>query len=556
MPSPRELVTRVIAPFGETASVVRSPSIARVVAAYAGFSITEWATWIALLVYAYDRGGAVETGLVALAQLLPASILAPMAATLADRFPRARVVAASYAVQAAVAATIAAVLLLDGPALLAYAGGVLLNAAISITRPAQSALLPELARGPRELTAGNVAIGTVENLAILLGPALTGVALLVAGVGAVFAASAVLLAVVAMLVAGVPSMAPAGREGGGRTGDYLGGIAEVVRPGAPRSIVGVLGAAVIVWGSLDVFLVVIAIDLLVIGEAGVGYLNSALGAGGLIGAAMAVALVGRRRLAPPLLAGTLAWGAGLAMLGVLDGLAAVLVLLVAAGAGRVVMDVAGQTLLQRVTDRHVMARVFGVVEGLRMASMALGSVLAPLLIALLGTTWAMFAAGLLPLATAGIGARALMRADAGVEVPVERIGLVRGNPLFASLDALAIERVASLLQPVSVATGIAVVVQGDLGEHFYLIERGRAEVLVDGVRVATLGPGDGFGEIALLRDVPRTATVRATDPMALLRLEREGFLEGVTGLPASRAAADRLVERRMAENAAILEGRE
>jgi MFS family permease len=548
MPTHRELATRITSPFAETASVLRSRSIRRVVVGYAGFSVSEWATWIALLVYAYDRGGAIETGVVALVQLLPAAFLAPFAALAADRYPRARVVTASYAAQAGLAALVAAVLLLDGPAVAAYAGGAVLNAAISVTRPAQSALLPELARGPRELTAGNVSLGTVENLAILVGPALTGIALAATSAGVVFAATAILMVAVTMLLAGVPSHAPpGGRVTTSVVREVVGGFAKAVAPGPSRPIVAVLGAAVIVWGSLDVFLVVIAIDLLAIGEAGVGYLNSALGAGGVIGAAVAVGLVGRRRLAPALIAGTLAWGVGLAALGLSAELVGVLILLLLAGTGRVVMDVAGQTLLQRVTDHRVLARVFGVVEGLRMASMALGSILAPLLIGLLGTTNAILVAGLLPIATALIGARALLRADAAAVVPVENIALLRSNPIFVPLAAPAIELLARRLEPVAYATGSTVITQGEVGDHYYLIESGVAGIVADGRHVTDLRAGDGFGEIALLRDVPRTASVVARESLGLLRLDRATFLEAVTGMPASHAAAEDLMAARIAE---------
>jgi hypothetical protein len=388
----------------------------------------------------------------------------------------------------------------------------------------------------------------VENLAILVGPVLTGIALAATSAGVVFAATAVLMVAVTVLLAGVPSHAPpGGRVTTSVVREVVGGFAKAVAPGPSRPIVAVLGAAVIVWGSLDVFLVVIAIDLLAIGEAGVGYLNSALGAGGVIGAAVAVGLVGRRRLAPALIAGTLAWGVGLAALGLSAELVGVLILLLLAGTGRVVMDVAGQTLLQRVTDHRVLARVFGVVEGLRMASMALGSILAPLLIGLLGTTNAILVAGLLPIATALIGARALLRADAAAVVPVENIALLRSNPIFVPLAAPAIELLARRLEPVAYATGSTVITQGEVGDHYYLIESGVAGIVADGRHVTDLRAGDGFGEIALLRDVPRTASVVARESLGLLRLDRATFLEAVTGMPASHAAAEDLMAARIAE---------
>jgi len=533
-------------------AVLRNASIRRVLLAFIGFSLAEWATWIAILVHAYQRGGATEAGIVALVQLAPSTVVAPLAAVLGDRYRRDRALLFAYLAQAVTMGLTAAALLLDAPSPIVYAAATAAATSVTLTRPVQAAILPSLARTPAELTAANVATGALETGTILVGPILAGLGLAAWGAGPVFAASsAVTLAGAALVSAVRPAGAHAEPGAPGRQPirsalhGVVAGFAMLAREGRPRSVVVVLGSAAVMWGALDVLLVVLALDVLDLGEAGVGYLNAAMGAGGLVGAALTVTLIGRPRLALPLVAGVVLWALPLAMIGLLPLPVVALLLLALAGLGRIVMDVAGRTLLQRVAPDAMLARVFGVLEGVHMGSLALGSIAAPALIGLAGARGAFVVAGAGLLVITALSWRRLLRTDAEGTIHPRELEMLRRIPLFAPLAPPAIERLAANLVPYSVPAGAVIIRQGEPGDRFYVIVSGSVHVSVDGQVVRHEEAGEWFGEIALLRRVPRTATVEAVTPTELVALERRVFLEAVTGQPQSLAAAEEAIRERL-----------
>ncbi len=378
------------APLAVVAAVFHNASLRRVLAAFIGFSLAEWATWIAILVYAFNRGGATETGIAALIQLAPSAVVAPLAASFGDRMRRERALLIAYLVQVAAMGATGVLLLVDAPAWIVYLGAAVAASSITLTRPIQAAILPSISRTPSELTAANVAAGGIATASMLVGPALAGLALAFTGSATVFLGAAAVELVSAVLVRGIHPI-----DGdqvldrpvaGWRSAlpDALDGLGMLLRERQPRAVLSVLGAAAILWGALDVFIVVLALDVLALGESGVGYLNAALGAGGLLGAAFSVSFIGRRGLVGPLGLGVLLWSLPLAALGLLSSVPAAAAMLALAGVGRVVMDVTATTLLQRATDSRMLARMFGALEGIHMASLAVGSIVAPLLIAVAG----------------------------------------------------------------------------------------------------------------------------------------------------------------------------
>jgi len=527
------------------ASVFRNRDLARVQVAFAAFGIAEFGTWVAILVYAYERGGAAEMGFAAVIQLVPAALLAPFASVLGDRYRRDRVLAFGYLVQALTMVGAGAAIMLGAGPFLVYPLAAVVATAITLTRPVQSALLPQLARTPEELTAANAAAGTIESGAGLVGPGIAGVLLGLGGPGLVFAALGGGVLIAALLQFRLTPQPEVERSPGRPFHEAIEGFRAVAKQADHRVLVGLMTGRSVISGALDVMVVVIALGLLQIGQSGAGYLTAAVGAGGLIGGLATFALIGRRRLTPALGSGLLLLGIPVAVLGLAPGAVIAAALLLASGSGYTVADVSGRTLLQRVIPDDVLTRVFGVLEGLDMAALAIGSAVASALTELLGPGPALAIVGALLPVVALLMWRRLRAIDLEAPVPVREIALLREIRLFAPLDPPSLESVAGSMVPVEAALGENVITQGHEGDRFYVIEDGRVEVARDGQWVATLGPGDYFGEIALLRDVPRTASVTALGPVRLFALERADFLEAVTGHPVSREAADAVVEDRL-----------
>lgn len=541
------LRARLFEPFGAFAQTFRNPNIRRLELAWAASVTGEWSSIVALSVFAYDAGGPAAVGLVGLIRMLPSAAVAPFAALLGDRFRRERVMVAADLVRALAVAGAAVAVFAQAPAGVVFAIAGLVALVSTAFRPAQVALLPALARTPEELTSANVASTTIESVAFFAGPALGGLLLVATSTGVVFAAQAGTFLLSAFLVGRIRIESRETETGPGEARgivrEAFAGFRAIATDPRLRLIVGLFAAQTFVAGALNVLIVVTALELLDLGGSGVGLLTSADGVGGLLGAAAALVLVGSRRIASSFGVGLVLWGLPIALIGAWPTPAAALVLLGAVGIGNTVADVAGLTLLQRAVPEMTLARVFGVLESLVLATIALGAVVAPLLVSGLGVRGALVAVGaFLPILTVLLW-RPLRALDA--EAAPAGLELLRSQPIFVPLPAAVLERLASTLTPVPMAAGKEVFHQGDGGELFYLVSRGEVEVLVEGRPATRLGAGAGFGEIALLRDVPRTATVVATSDGELYTLERDEFIAAVTGHPASAAAADAIIAVRL-----------
>ncbi len=528
--------------------VARRAPLRRIELAFAGFNIAEWGVWVALLVYAYGNGGTTEAGVVAVVQLVPAAIFAPVGSVLGDRYRPGRVLFWGYVAQSLALGATAAALLGGATPAIVYAVAVTASIAVTITRPTMAAFVPSLARTPDELTALNVVTSWTESVSVLLAPALAGVLLAVGDPGTVFAVMAGAVAASALLVRPYPGPPPAARDQAESVGASLGTALDVLRRERyARVLVIALSADFVAMGALDVLYPELAIGVLERGESWAGYLNAAFGAGATIAVVVTAGLVGKSRLVPSLLAGLALYFVAFAVLAAVPTVATALVLLAAAGAGRVIFDVTTRTLLQRVAPTDVLARIFGLLEGLAMAGLAIGSLVIAGLVALGGASLGLIGIGLLLPLAALVAGPTLLDVDRHATVPVVEISLLRSLPLFALLPAAQVEGLARSLHRVEVGAGTDVIVQGELGDRFYVIADGEIEVVRDGSRVAVLARGDGFGEIALLHDVPRTATCRAVGPSALYVLEQSDFLTAVTGHAPAHDEAHRLATGRSPE---------
>jgi MFS family permease len=320
-----------------------------------------------------------------------------------------------------------------------------------------------------------------------------------------------------------------------------------------RLMLALLTAEAVVVGALDLLFVILAISVLHRPQAWAGYLNSAYGVGAVLAAGVSATLVGRR-LGLPILAAALLLSGGLAVLAFGLGLAATVALLIVVGASRALLDVAARTLMQRSVPTQLLGRVFGLLEGLTMAGLAAGALLVPGLVHLGGSRLALLGvAAVLPLAAA-VGGRALFGLDSGTPVPVVEIALLRSLPLFADLPAPALEGLAGALTPAALPAGTELMRQGGPGDAYYAIAAGELDVQQDGRPLRRCGRGDGVGEIALLRAIPRTATVVAHTDATVYKLDREPFLTAVLGNAPTQRHADQIADARLATGAAQVDG--
>jgi MFS family permease len=524
----------------------RSPALRKLQLAGVGSTLAVWANSIAIAVYAYNADGAKAVGIVLFARWGSAAVFAPWLALLADRISRRRVMLSVDTSRATLVAGMALIAVTDGPSLVVYALAVLVSIISTAFNPAEAALLPTLATTPEELTASNLALNTISSVGMFAGPAIGGVFLAFAGPWLVFVLTAASYLWSAICVFGLPhDTPPDAAEGSAIGAEFLAGFRAIGEDRHLQVVMGLIGAQMLVAGALEVIIVVDALRVLDAGNSGVGWLNTALGIGGLVGGLVGVALAARKRLAGDFRVGLALFGGTLALLAVSSNFVVALLLFGVMGTGSTLVDVTGTTLLQRSAPPHVVGRVFGVLQSLMLATVATGALVTPLLVSLLGPKGTFVVAGAVLPALAVLTWRAINSIDRNAQVATEALDLLRAIPIFAPLPPAVVERLASIAEEVRVLPGVAVCTQGDPGDRFYAIAAGSAEVSADGEERPRLGPGDFFGEIALLRDVPRTATVTAVEPLRLYALERDDFIAAVTGHAPSREAAESIVSARL-----------
>jgi MFS family permease len=525
-------------------SAIRNPDIRRVEMAWGAAIAAEWAHFVAFGVFAYEEGGVSAVGIAGLVRLLPAAVVAPFAASLGDRFPRERFLLAMTLVGAVALGGSAVAFAVDAE-LLVFAFAALLGLSITLIRPALQAVLPSLARTPRELIAANGATSTIESLGTLVGPLLAGVLVSVADAGLVFALGSGVLFLAALVllrvrVEGRVELLADAEAGAGQA--LAAGFRTIMRAPRARLLIGMIIAQTFIRGCLNVLIVVAAFDVLDAGAEAVGYMTAAIGVGGLVGAIGAMAL-GGRRLAVVFGLALVFWGVPIVLMGPLPDLVVAVILLAVVGAANSVEDVAVFTLLQRLVPDDVLTSVLGVLWSLAMGGVALGSVATPALVEAVGAETAFVAVGaVLPL-LALITYRRLLEIDRAA-APAPELELIEHVPMLAPLSVAAKERVAAKLLSISVDPGELVIRAGETGDRFYIVRDGELEISAPG-RNASAHQGDYFGEIALLRDVPRTATIKARVATRLYALQREDFLAAVTGHQAAHAAGQAITEERL-----------
>jgi MFS family permease len=539
--------------------VFRNKALRRLQLAFAGSVVGDWAYAVGLAVYAYDQGGPAAVGILGVVRYVLMAVVTPFTSTLADRLPRKLVMVSSDLTRGVLVLCAAAVIAADGPAIVVYVLAITTSLAATPFRPAQAAILPSLARSPAELTAANVASSTIESVGFFAGPALGGLLLAVADIQTVYVFNAITFVWSAALVIGIrvterdeqgeevpaEAAAEAGEAKAGFLTESMAGFSTILRSNDLRVLALIYCAQTVVAGASLVFVVAIALDLLDLGRSGVGYLDSVLGVGGLLGGFLVLVLAQRGKLAFDFGVGVALWAVPLLLIAVSPTLAAAAVAMFVVGLGNSLVDINAYTILQRIVPDEVMGRVFGALESALIGAMALGALLMPILIETIGLRAGLVAVGGAVSAVVVVGIPGLRRIDAVALAP-PGLELLRSVSLFSPLPEPVLEHLARSLIRVEAAAGDVVIRQGDRGDRVYVIESGTVEVTKDGRHIAHLGPGDYVGEIALLRYVPRTATVTATTDVVLQALEASVFLPAVTGSGEVYETAQKDVSRRLA----------
>ncbi len=548
------------------AGVVRNPGLRRLNLALVGSVIGDWAYAVAASVYAYTQGGATAVGVLGVIRYVSVAVVTPFASVLADRHDRRRVMIVADAVRAVLVLAAAAIIEADGPAVAVYVLAVVVALVGTPFRPAQAALLPQLAERADELTAANVASSTIESVGFFAGPALAGLLLAVTDTAAVYAFDALTFVWSAVVVLGLrlPAEASAAAsdprpgDGDGDEPDAgtepdvsagflresMAGYREILRSRELRLLIGLYCAQTLIAGASVVFIVAIALDLLELGDGGVGLLEATLGVGGLIGGLVALVLSRRERLAFDFGIGVALWAAPLILVAAWPALPAALVAMAMIGMANSLVDINASTLLQRLVPDAVMGRVFGAMDSAVIGGMALGAALMPVLLHTIGLRAGLAVLGGAVTALVALGTSGLVRIDQQHRAPAG-IEVLRRVPMLAVLPEPVLERLARGSQVRQLADGEVVFREGEVGDRFYVIERGRVDVTIRDEFVRSETAGDSFGEIALLRDVPRTATVTAATDTVVRSIDRDLFLPAVTGHGAATERAEQLVTWRL-----------
>jgi CRP-like cAMP-binding protein len=527
------------------ASNTRNADLRRAQLSFLGAWTAEWAFTVGLGIVAYRDGGAAAVGLVGLLRMLPSAILAPLLSPLADRGRRERVLVVVSVLRGVATGGAAVIVAVGASTSIVYGLAVLSTMAATLYRPAHSALLPSLCQSGYELASANVVRGLLDSLATLVGPLLAAVLLASTGVTGVFAVAAGASFWAAALLLRLRYDAPPRPSSPGEVALVRAALEGLRTVGRDRDLglIMVLAAAqAFTRGALTVLTVVVAIDLLGTGEPGAGVLTAAIGAGAVLGSLGASLLAETRSLGACFALGIALYGLPVMLLGAFPQELASWMLLALVGVGNALIDLGGFTLLARLASDEVLARVFGVLESVVVLFIGVGALVTSVMVEQAGVRPSLVVVGLLCPVLALASLRRLRRMDRTVNVRDRDIALLQGVAMLKVLPLPAIERLARTLEPVTVPPGELVFDQGDLGDHYYVIESGEAAVLGDGREVATLGPGDGFGEIALLRRGRRTAGVRAEGELHLQALRSDHFLPLVLGFSPSALEAGVAVE--------------
>ena len=522
--------------------VLAVPAARTLIGASATSQIGNWLYNAALLGYVYSATrSAAWVGAATVCRLVPYVLLGPFGGVIADRYRRRTVLLAGDVLRLLVMAALAATVASGGPVLLVIAFTALASAAACAERPAAMALLPRLV-GESRLGPANALLHTVQDLGVLIGPAIGAVLLGVAPAWVAFTATGAAFAVSAVLISAMrPDPAPAGGRASG-AGQLAEGLRAVRTTTYAPWLIVIVAMVEFTYGAQTVQLVLYATHSLGLGSGGYGVLLTAAGAGGLVCALVNGRLSTSRRVKMVVVVtGLLACVTQLAYAGA-QVLTIALAVTVIGNAALVSCEVVGETTLARIVPREALGRVIGIFDAVSVAAMVAGAVLAPVLIALTSLRASLLilgAAAILITLGCGLGLRGLDALNARrFDALASRVQVLQGLAVTAGVPRIVLEQLAAAALFCPLPPGVDVVVQGAPAHAFYVVAEGRVVVHRDGAAVVHLGPGDSFGERGLLDRAPRNATVTTEMDTTLLRVEGQALLDALEAAPGLRPALD------------------
>ena len=528
--------------------------------AYAGAAISEWAVWLAVLVYAQEQSGSGAAGWMALALLVPLVVAAPFAGRAfsgADPVGVLRTVFVGQGLTLAVAAVLAAI---DAPLIVLSIPAAVAIGGIAFVRPGQAVLTPGLVQTARELTTANLFVGYIDSACVLVGPILATACLAAGGAEATLGVCGLFAFGGALAAHGFRDRRQAGSRSGATTvesdasTDHGRSTATPQRPSLWRVVkvlrgrdhvmvlLVVLGLQHLLMGVMGLMFVVLAVEELGMGSSGAGVLNIAFGVGAVASGLGATLLAGRGRLAPVVAASVAAMAVATLALGLVDAVPAALVALAVAGFGRSLLDVTARMLLQRSVPPQYLSSVFAIIEVLTSVGLAIGTVYSQVMVSTAGATTGLVAFAIFLAVVLALTVGRVWEADRSADVPVVAVTLLKSMSAFAPLPPVALEAVARSSVERTFEPGSVLMREGDPGECYHAIAGGEVEVTIRDRPIRRLGRGDGAGDVALLSDGPRTATVTAVTRTHTLEIGREVFLLAVTGNESSLRAVHRQIE--------------
>lgn len=551
--------------FGSLKSVFVNRNLRRMQLAFTGSLIGNWAYATAVSVWAYGVGGAKAVGIFIAIRLAVMALATPFVSTFADKYPRKRVMIYSD-LYCAVLIALATICLYAGtPSLPIFVLATLTAFGGSSFRAAQGAITPQLANTTEELTASNGTASTLESLAIFVGPAIGAGLLAIADVEIVFLLNVASFLWSMFMVSGIRIGHAAPDQTEPET--LKEAVADAVQAEEETAegffretsagfraiwndkdllITVIQGSAqTVVAGATAVFPLVMAVEILHTGAKGVGLLDSASGFAAILGGIFAIARASKHKLGQDLTIGVMLWSIPLILVTIWPSPVAAFAVMAFLGFANPLVDVNVFTVIQRLTPDAVLGRVFGAFETCLISTMALGSAITPVMLHVWGLRTTLAVLGLGVGAVALLGLPRMLAMDRRLEAPAG-LPLLQAIPMFAPLNPITLDALARALHRVEFGAGQEIIREGAESDLFYVIESGLVRVTAaDGHLLREEGPGDYFGEIGLLRDVPRTATITAADDTVLLALERDDFLGAVTGQGEARRLAEDVVVRRL-----------